>query len=454
MWGEILYVDRLLPLVRAQPSGSSLADLLLPGMLAGEFAVVAECTPEEWVQCRRLAPRLASALRVVELRETPPRERAPLLARYARRRGLSVDLGDAAAVRLVRHLGQFHRTARFPGKGFAFVDWLGAEGREGGPRHLHPADASRAFARWSGLPVELVSDEHSVDAKRIAARLREGVVGQDAACEVAAEVVARFKAGMDDPERPIGSLLFVGTTGVGKTELAKALARYLFGDVDRMVRLDMSEYQAPGSARRLLEVGRGVSSLASRVRGAPLSLVLLDELEKAGDEVFDLLLGVLGEGRLTDADGALVDFRSTLVVATSNVGAGGPAPVGFGDGAPDHEAAVRRHFRPEFFNRIDHVVPFVPLTPAALREIVGLTLLAVSRRAGLTRRGLRLDVDEACRARLADLGHDPKKGARPLQRVVEARVVTPIAVRLAGDPSLRDTDLKFRLVDGEPKLLE
>ncbi len=434
--GDLLFVDRLLPIVRAQHSGASIGDMLLPGLQAEEFALVAECTPAEWVRCRQLAPRLTSLLKPIEIEETPLAAMPALLGHYQRRRKLPFQLHEEASGRLVRHLDQLHRSARFPGKGFAFLDWLGAEGKAKG--ELYPTDASAAFARWSGLPEELVADDRPADAETIAGRLREGVVGQDAACTIAAGVLARFKAGLDDPERPLGSLLFTGTTGVGKTELAKQLARYLFGDEKRMVRVDMSELQAPGSARRLLAVGRGVQSLAVRLRSQPLSLVLFDEVEKAHPEVFDVLLGLLGEGRLTDAEGRLVDARSSLVVMTSNLGAGGGTGVGFRGPVPDFDGAVRRHFRPEFFNRIDYVVPFANLEMDALLLIVDLELRKASRRAGFVRRGLKVRATESARQRLAELGYDPKKGARPLKRVIEAKVVTPLAVRMAAEPSLKD----------------
>jgi ATP-dependent Clp protease ATP-binding subunit ClpC len=273
--------------------------------------------------------------------------------------------------------------------------------------------------------------------------LRRSVVGQDEACSVAARVLARFKAGMNDPERPLGTLLFVGPTGVGKTELARALARFMFSDEARMVRLDMSEYMFPGSAQRLLDTGAGVQSLAQRVREQPLSLVLLDEIEKAHPEVFDLLLGVLGEGRLTDAFGATVDFRMSVVVMTSNLGVTDHAPVGFDETAGDDGLrAVRTHFRPEFFNRIDQVVAFRRLSPEDVLKIVDLELEKAAGRTGLVRRSVRLTVDAGARTRLAAEGFHPTRGARPLRRVIEERVLSPLAALLARDPALRETTLR------------
>src|SRR5262249_5414436 len=190
-------------------------------------------------------------------------------------------------------------------------------------------------------------------------------------------------------------LLLVGPTGVGKTELAKQLERPMFGGESKMIRIDLSEYMVAGSSQRLLETGRGVTSLAQRVRNEPLTLVLFDEIEKAHPEVFDLLLGVLGEGRLTDDSGRLVDFRMALIVMTSNLGVSDTAEVGFGVAPADRqsntERRVRHHFRPELFNRIDHVVPFDALSRDDVLRIVDLEIDKARERTGLVRRNLRLD---------------------------------------------------------------
>ena len=264
-------------------------------------------------------------------------------------------------------------------------------------------------------------------------------MGQDAACDAAAGVLAAFKAGLNPPDRPIGTLLFVGPTGVGKTQLAKRIASYLFGSADRLVRIDMSEYAVRGSAQRLLRTGRGVQSLATRVRDQPLSVVLLDEIEKAAGDTYDLMLGVLGEGRLSDDSGRAVDFRQTLVLLTSNLGVRDRPPVGFdaAQDAHDFARAVREHFRPELVGRIDRIVPFSPLGEDALRRIVDLELGRIRAREGLQRRAITLEVPDAVRDQLAREGHDPTYGARPLRRVLEARLVTPLAILLAREPQLQ-----------------
>jgi ATP-dependent Clp protease ATP-binding subunit ClpC len=452
--GDWLYADRLVDLCASQSDGASIADLLAPGLVAGELRMIAECDENELLRCRQRNAALVDAFTVIRLDEPAATHVLPMLAIYQERKDPSVVMHPEAARRLVRLLGAFRRDVRFPGKAFAFLDWWNAE-RAGAratiepvataaaPTTLLPRDVVAAYSRWSGLPVELISDEHPAAAGDIAAQLGTAVVGQDAACTIAARVLARFKAGLDDPERPVGTLFFAGPTGVGKTELAKQLATYMFGSAERLVRVDMSEYMNPGAAARLLEVssGAGAHSLAERVRQAPLCVVLLDEIEKAHPEVFDLLLGVLGEGRLTDSLGRLVDFRMAVIVMTSNLGAR-ESRSGFGAGAgvggADHAAAVRAHFRPELLGRLDHVVSFRPLGPAEIERIVTLEIDKLRRRPGLVARRLELRLSPRARARLAERGFDARLGARPLRRLIEDAVIAPLAVRMAGEPDFRE----------------
>lgn len=439
---DYLYVDQLAPLCAPQSGRTSIADMFAPAMQNGELRLIAECTPEE---LQRLAARHPAFIeRFARVRIDPPATAVmpALLAAYQRKRNPAVTIHGPSWRTLVQHLEFFERSRAFPGKGFRFLDWLAQqtppESAET-PTTLEPHDISEAFARSCGLPLELVSERKLASRDTIAARLREGVIGQDEACLTTARVLTRFKTGLVDPQRPIGSLFFVGPTGVGKTELAKQLTRYMFGTADAMVRLDMSEYMLPGAAQRLLEVGAGVRSLVERVRQRPLSVVLLDEIEKAHVEVFDLLLAMLGEGRMTDVQGRLVDFRMTLIVMTSNLGVRERGAPGFGaDDSSTHDllAAVRDHFRPEFFNRIDHVVPFRRLSPEDIAKVVVLELRQLSRRAGLKRRGLTLQVSTRASEALARAGWHPTRGARPLKRVLEAWVMTPLAVRLAAEPGL------------------
>jgi ATP-dependent Clp protease ATP-binding subunit ClpC len=438
---DVLHVDRLVDFIRPQVDGASIADLLAPAILAGDFPVIAECSAAELERCRRRAPEVVDAFTVIRVDALTPAQAVPIAALYQQRKDDAVELHPEAARRLIALLDAFRRDVAFPGKLCGFLDWWNQD-VDRPPAQVLPRDVVAAYARWSGLPVELISDEQPATAVDVARALERGVIGQGHACSVTGKVIARLKAGLDDPERPVGTLMFVGPTGVGKTELAKQLAKYLFGSDERLIRVDLSEFMTPGSAQRLLEVGGGAPSLAERVRGQPLSVVLLDELEKAHPEVFDLLLGVIGEGRLTDALGRLCDFRMTVIVMTSNLGARESKATGFANtGQADYLGAVRGHFRPELLGRIDHVVSFRALAPADIERIVDLELDKVRRRPGLVVRRLTLRATPAARARLAERGFDPRMGARPLRRLIEEAVVTPLAVRMAADPAFRDREV-------------
>ncbi|CAN0435352.1 unnamed protein product, partial [Laminaria digitata] len=436
--GDYLYVGSLVEVLRERGGHSSIADMLAPAVERGELSLIAEVDEHELEQCSRMAPALLNLFKVVRLQEPEPERLPVLLAAYLNRKRPELTLQPTALRALVRMLGFFMRDMAFPGKGFKFFDWLAMNEEVHRPRSLDMDAMIQAFSRYSGLPTMLLSDVELASADAIRGELSRHIIGQERACGVAARVLARFKSGMNDPEKPSGSLFFVGPTGVGKTEMAKRLTRMMFGSPERMIRVDMSEYMLPGSSQRLLQVGGGVKSLAERVRQAPLSLILFDEIEKAHAEVFDLLLGVLGEGRLTDSSGRLIDFRMAMIVMTSNLGVQKSGAVGFGEGAPDFLGAVRKHFRPEFFNRIDDVVPFEFLSPEDVAAIATIELGGLSKRSGITRRGLQLRVDPAAKARLAELGWHPEWGARPLKRVIEERVMTPLSVLMARDPNLKN----------------
>ena len=449
---DALFVDRLADVLAPSSDGASIADLLAPAVIDRSVTLIAECDEAELVRARQRFPALIDALRVVRIPEATPPQTIALLEPYGQRQAPPIAFTLDAARRLVELLGAFRRDTAFPGKALAFVDYLalgaaaGTSADPAGARALSIREVTQAFSAWSGLPVELLAPEHALDTAAIAVQLRKGVVGQDHACETAARVIARLKAGLDDPQRPVGTLLFAGPTGVGKTELAKQLARYLFGDADRLVRVDMSELVTGAAIARLVTPSPAGTSLADRIRRQPLSVVLFDEIEKADAAAFDLLLGVVGEGRLTDALGRLVDFRMAVIVMTTNLGAADPRPAGFSSSpaeTADHLGAIRAFFRPELLGRIDSVLSFKPLPPAALEKIVELELDKLRRRPGLVARNLRLEMTPGARARLAQLGHDPKLGARPLRRTIEDLVVAPIAERMARDPTWRDQTVRI-----------
>jgi ATP-dependent Clp protease ATP-binding subunit ClpB len=280
-------------------------------------------------------------------------------------------------------------------------------------------DVAEVVARWTGIPVSRLLEGEVEKLVHMEERLHRRVVGQDEAVEAVSNALRRARSGLQDPNRPIGSFVFLGPTGVGKTELARALAEFMFDDERAMVRLDMSEYMEKHTVARLIGAPPGYvgfeegGQLTEAVRRRPYSVLLLDEIEKAHADVFNVLLQLLDDGRLTDGQGRTVDFRNTVVIMTSNVR------------SPEE---MRERFRPEFLNRIDEIVVFEPLTKEQLGEIVELQLARL--RARLAERGLGLELTEAATELVAEAGWDPTYGARPLKRALQRLVENPLALRL------------------------
>jgi ATP-dependent Clp protease ATP-binding subunit ClpB len=300
-------------------------------------------------------------------------------------------------------------------------------------------DIAEIVAKWTGVPVTRLLEGEVEKLVKMEERLHQRVVGQDEAVRLVSEAVRRARAGLHDPKRPVGSFLFLGPTGVGKTELARALAEFLFDDEHAMVRIDMSEYQEKHTVARMIGAPPGYvgyeegGALTEAVRRRPYSVILLDEIEKAHAEVLNVLLQLLDDGRLTDGQGRTVDFRNTLVIMTSNLGSQWILDLGEED-RPEMERrvqeALRQHFRPEFLNRVDEIVVFHALTRADLRRIVDLA--ARGLQAMLAEREIGFDLSDAARDALAEEGYDPHFGARPLKRTIQRRIQNPLAMKLLG----------------------
>ncbi|MBU3700809.1 MAG: ATP-dependent Clp protease ATP-binding subunit [Acidimicrobiia bacterium] len=338
---------------------------------------------------------------------------------------------------------------------------------------------------WTGIPVYKLTEEETAKLLRMEDELHKRVIGQESAIRAVSQAIRRTRAGLKDPKRPSGSFIFLGPSGVGKTELAKTLAEFLFGDEDSLIALDMSEYMEKHTVSRLVGSPPGYvgyeegGQLTEAVRRKPFSVVLFDEIEKAHPDVFNTLLQILEEGRLTDSQGRSVDFRNTVLIMTSNLGTADlrKAAIGFGkaDEAVSYEKmkekvneALKQHFRPEFLNRIDDTIVFHELSKAEVTTIVDLMIKRVTTQ--LQGQGMGLEVTEAAKLLLADKGYDPTLGARPLRRAIQRLVEDPLSERLlwkefrAGqtivvdaepDPETGDRVIVFRAVEGfEPPPME
>ncbi len=299
-------------------------------------------------------------------------------------------------------------------------------------------EIAQVVARWTGIPVSKMLEGEREKLLAMEAQLHTRVVGQEEAIKVVSDAVRRSRAGLSDPNRPSGSFLFLGPTGVGKTELCKALAEFLFDSADAMVRIDMSEFMEKHAVSRLIGAPPGYVGyeeggyLTEAVRRRPYSVILLDEVEKAHPDVFNILLQVLDDGRLTDGQGRTVDFRNTVIVMTSNLGSHQIQELA-GDGSPEAYTqmkasvmgVVQAHFRPEFINRLDDIVVFHPLDKAQIRSIARIQLRALEKRLG--ERGIRIELSDAAYELLGNVGFDPVYGARPLKRAIQQQLENPLA---------------------------
>ena len=433
----VLVIENLLDLVSVggREPRDSLGAFMIPYLRSGSLRLVSEATPSELDACRRLLPGLVDLMPLVQVKPMQVDHEVELLRTTLHNRLQSTDVVYDAdlPVHLARLCRQFQRHSAPPGPAMRFIEDLT------GKRRLKTAEKNWTlpwmlgqFSKRTGLPLALIDDAVPLRKEDVAATLAKDVIGQDQACLEIAGVVTRAKTAVQDPRRPFGCLLLCGPTGVGKTQLAKSLAKYLFGASGEkvpLVRLDMSEYTGGSAGHRLLHDFDGNSaSWIQQIRSKPLSVLLLDEIEKASPEVFDILLSVLDEGRLTDRLGRVTSFRNSVILMTSNLGARVGSSLGFSeDNRVDYPSVVRKSFRPEFFNRLDAVIAFSPLSREVIHRITEKELHDLCKREGLERYGRKLSWTPALVEHLAKVGFESNLGARPLQRFIETDVVAPLS---------------------------
>ena len=411
---------------------------------------------EKRAQCSALRAKWqAERERLNELQQTKERiEQAKIEAQQAERSG---DYGRVAELRygtiveLERRMATLEEELRLSSDTAMIKEEVDAE------------DIAEVVSRWTGIPVKRMLSSEREKLLNMEAELHRRIVGQDNAIEAIADAVRRSRAGLSDGHRPIGSFIFLGTTGVGKTELAKALAEFLFNDDTMMTRIDMSEYQERHSVSRLVGAPPGYvgydegGQLTEAVRRKPYSVVLLDEIEKAHPDVFNILLQLLDDGRLTDNKGRTVDFRNTIVIMTSNMGshiiaerfaaaANNPSSELVESVRDDVVEMLRQHFKPEFLNRVDEIIMFEPLDRTAVEKIVDMQLRAVAKMLG--NNGVEFIYTAAARRHIADIGFDARYGARPIKRTIQREVLNELSKRILAGKVDRERPIKLD-ADGE-----
>ncbi len=431
----VLHVDDLpewAAIGQSVQSERSIADFFRGPIARGELAIVAECTAEGWQRLESEAPAFASLFSILEVREPEPVENLALLFHAARTIEDRYPIAfEPHAYRTIVELADALLTTRaFPGKALELLESLARDMPHDTSTNRRPvlsADVYQVITEMTGLPREVIDDDSHLVPDKLTDRFGRYVMGQHEAVGACVDVVTRIKAGMTEARRPYRVMLFTGPTGTGKTELAKCLTAYLFGDVSRMVRFDMSEFAGPDGASRLVgDRWNPDGLLTRRVQQQPFTVVLFDEIEKAHPQVLNLLLQVFDEGRLTDAAGRVADFTHAVLIMTSNLGARTNSAIGFGDDPTavtrEMKAAIESFFPPELFNRIDRIVGFVPLTTTVAREIARKELGRLLGRHGLLERQIYVASSDAVLDQITDEGFDPRDGARSLKRYLDRTV--------------------------------
>jgi len=441
---SILWIVSMVRLLMSGGTGpeDSVAAFFRPVLNQGKVQMIGEATPQELESMRRLLPGFVETFHLVHLEEMGEFEVQNVLGKYAlfAQNTHKITIGKPALDLAYRLLSRFYPYESFPGKAIKFLGKCLSDARLNRVEEISVEDVNEHFIQQTGLPELLLNDNLAWEEAELMQFFNERIIGQPRAIEQLCSLVKIFKAGINNPQRPIATLIFAGPTGVGKTACAKTLAEYFFGKGQQktpLIRIDMSEYQYAFQMERLIGSGREPGQLVKEVREKPFSVLLLDEIEKADPAIFDALLAVLDEGMLVDGFGRVTHFKNTIIIMTSNLGASGRRNVSFSETTSAENrylSAILQHFRPEFVNRIDSLVVFDELSKAGIRDLARRELRELSKREGFTKKKIQLHFSERLLDYLGAIGFDERYGARPMQRAIEQGIIGPLALWLLENP--------------------
>jgi ATP-dependent Clp protease ATP-binding subunit ClpC len=425
-----------------QGQAASILDQILPAISAGRLIVWTETSAAGSARLLRLRPALRNTFEMARLEPMDRQETAELAGAFVRELAAAsdVEVEPAAVETALAAARQYLAASSLPGAALDLLKLSVGRVAKESQNIIAAGDIIETLAQLTGLPASILDSHERVDLAAVRAHFSGRVIGQDEAVDAIVARIAMLKAGLNDPNKPIGIFLFAGPTGTGKTELAKTLAEYLFGTQERMIRLDMSEFQTPESTAKILGSGEAANptdSLITLVRKQPFSVVLLDEFEKAHANVWDLFLQVFDDGRLTDQLGQVADFRHCIIILTSNLGATSHrgSQLGFSPGDDSYSGdqvlrAVSQTFRPEFQNRLDKVIVFRPLSRELMRDILKKELTRVMERRGFKDHEWAVEWEASALEFLLEKGFSPEMGARPLKRAIDQYLIAPLAATI------------------------
>lgn len=446
--GDVLFIRNLMELFEVgqyEGNSVSMAEYLRSYLASGEITLITECTDEELAQIELRSSNFSSLFNVIRIEE-PKEDLEDIILKKVNSiaRSGKIKIEEEAVRETIRLNKRYTPYSGFPGKPIRFLENIIVNHQKGISEEkktyqIGRTEVIRYFCEETGMPLFMVDPAVPMNPAKIKVDFKQDLFGQDHCVDAVVDVFAAVKTALTRQGKPIASFLFVGPTGVGKTEMAKIMANFMFGGRDKIIRFDMSEYSDPYSVMRLTGAGyHSEGLLTAAVRREPFAVLLFDEIEKADPSFYDLLLQVLGEGRLSDSQGKLANFCSTMIVMTSNIGAsslqsnriGWDKGIDTADVNAHFVTSVEKHFRPELFNRIDRVIPFSPLGRETMRYVVEREMELFKKREGVKFRKMSLVIDDEVLDYLADKGYDEKYGARFLQRAVRERLVSPLSKKL------------------------